>query len=152
VPKIVVVLAIASLLLESQEIISEFEYGQMLYNNPRGVSCMPCHGVRGSSIVSYDSKGKKITLVAPNIVDKSIKEYKKATQKGAKIMPKYFLTDKELSAIYRYIQIANKRVKRRDKNEKDSIDITIDDIVNFGQDTDTNQTAPSSSLKKLEQP
>ena len=101
--------ALLPLLMNAEEIISEFEYGQMLYNNPRGVSCMPCHGIKGEGreIVSYRDKGEEKVLSAPNIIKKSFKEYKRAIKKGPKIMPKYFLTDEELRAIYSYIQKAN---------------------------------------------
>ncbi|HIP61271.1 MAG TPA: cytochrome c, partial [Sulfurovum sp.] len=39
--KISLVLLFCSM-LHAEDFISEFEYGQMLYQNPRGVSCVPC--------------------------------------------------------------------------------------------------------------
>ena len=50
------------LLGASEDFISHDEYGQMLYNNPRGVSCSQCHGDNGEGcvIVSFkDVDGKK---------------------------------------------------------------------------------------------
>ena len=55
--------------LYAEDFISEFEYGQMLYRDPRGVGCVPCHGETGEGkmIVSYrNSKGEKITISGPN--------------------------------------------------------------------------------------
>jgi cytochrome c553 len=141
-----------SMSLFGEEIISEFEYGQMLYNNPRGVSCMPCHGVKGEGkeIIRYFDKGQEKILLAPNIIDKSFQEYKKAIKKGPKVMPKYFLTDEELKAIYSYIQKANSI--QIDKTEGEVNEQNISDINNSfnididGEDSKFDETVDSSSL------
>ena len=47
----------------NEDFISHYEYGEMLYNNPRGVSCSQCHGHNGEGevIVQYqDEEGKKV--------------------------------------------------------------------------------------------
>jgi len=99
-------------ILSAEDFISEFEYGQMLYQNPRGVSCVPCHGDRGEGeeIAEYtDRNGKKVILRGPDIRGKSLKEITDAVGKGPGVMPRYFLTKEEIHAIYTYIQEVEKR-------------------------------------------
>ena len=96
--------------LHSEDFISRFEYGQMLYENPRGVSCVPCHGSRGEGkiIASYlDSEKQKKILKGPDIRFSAKSNMLKAIHNGPGVMPKYFLTDDEIEAIYEYIQKVN---------------------------------------------
>ncbi len=100
--------------------ISNQEYGLMLYNNPRGISCAKCHGSKGKGelIATYidDKTGKKQQLIAPNISNLTWKvffnkiKYSKILKNGKfkvlnySVMPKYdYLTDSEIKAIYDYI-------------------------------------------------
>jgi hypothetical protein len=148
-------------LLRGEEIISEFEYGQMLYNDPRGVSCMPCHGVKGEGreIVKYREKGREFSLSAPSIIDKSFQEYKMAIVKGPKIMPRYFLTDEELRAIYLYVEEANREKESSQESERRE---DVESVENIGdidgiddsfdvEDTELNQTVDSGGLGELEE-
>jgi len=48
--------------------ITKYEYGKMLYKNPRGISCIICHG--------KDAKGKRIATFT-HISKQDDKEYKK---------------------------------------------------------------------------
>jgi mono/diheme cytochrome c family protein len=105
------------LLLWSQEdFISHYEYGEMLYANPRGISCVLCHGKNGEGtiIVEYrDIHGKK-QLRGPDIRQKSLKNMIDAVNAYHKIMPRYYLTDKEVKAIYDYLKakVERKRLYR----------------------------------------
>ena len=102
------VLLVASLFAE--DFISEFEYGQMLYRDPRGVSCVPCHGEtgEGKKIVSYhNNKGEKITISGPDIRAASLEQIRDSVKQGKGVMPKYFLTDKEIQTIHAYLQKVN---------------------------------------------
>ena len=93
--------------LSADDFITEFEYGQMLYQNPRGVSCIPCHGERGEGgeIARYrDKDGKIVVLEAPDIRKATLSQIAKAVNSGPGVMPRYFLTDKEIHAIYIYLQ------------------------------------------------
>ncbi len=140
---------------DNSQMISEFEYGQMLYNNPRGVSCMPCHGVKGGGkeIVSFVEDNIKKTLVAPDIRDKSFEDYKKAVKTGPSIMPKYFLTQEELKAIFSYIQRAKMEdnLKELQDQGEDLNESNFDDNLSFdsnlSQDSEFNQTVNNSSLE-----
>ena len=109
--------------------ITKYEYGEMLYNNPRGIGCNTCHGsdARGKKIVSfthvYDKKKYNCILDVPNIKGseydvffKKVNSKKNIKKKFAKeqvcekliyrsnIMPAYFLVEEEIDAIYYYIK------------------------------------------------
>ena len=55
--------------------ITKFEYGKMLYNNPRGIGCNSCHGddAKGKRIIDFkqehDKKMYNCVLSVPNIKD-----------------------------------------------------------------------------------
>jgi len=102
--------ALLPMLLSAQEdFISHYEYGQMLYNNPRGVSCAQCHGERGEGkvIVTYrDEKGEH-ALRGSDIRKVSLERMIKSVNSYHPIMPRYYLTDDEIRTIYDYIQKRN---------------------------------------------
>ncbi len=109
--------------------ITKYEYGKMLYNNPRGIGCNNCHGEKanGKKIIQFKHKYKKkiynCTLEIPSI---DVLNYKDFSQKinskknpnkkfkkeevceklvyYANIMPTYFLVEDEIEAIYHYIK------------------------------------------------
>ena len=109
--------------------ITEEEYGQMLFENPRGISCVKCHGkdAKGKVIATFKhtTKKKKVyncSIVTPNIthidynkfiqkLDPQIESKKPKfdkTQICQKLtygnsMPTYFLTRDELKSIYHYL-------------------------------------------------
>jgi len=102
--------------------ITQYEYGKMLYNNPRGVSCKECHGhnARGKVISSFKHIKKNKTFscqVKTNSItsidllkfrdklnSKVIKKKFKESEICNKliygnIMPKYFLKKEEQDSI-----------------------------------------------------
>jgi hypothetical protein len=116
--------------------ITKYEYGKMLYNNPRGISCAKCHGKNGegkvvASFTHHIKKKKYLCTIKPEDIssisyerfeaklDPDLKAHKPSfdkTEVCAKLiygntMPKYFLTKEELDTIYYYITHA------KDKNE-----------------------------------
>ncbi len=93
-------------LLNAQDFISPYEYGKMLYQNPRGIGCDKCHGVKGEGkvIAFYKHKGKKKSLLAPAINNSNEQKFLKSLNKKSKIMPKYFLTKDEIKSLYYYIK------------------------------------------------
>lgn len=109
--------------------ITKFEYGKMLYNNPRGIGCNTCHGEKaeGKKMVNFkqehDNKIYNCSLVIPSITETDYETfYEKVNSKKnpnkkfekeqvceklvyyANVMPTYFLVDDEIEAIYYYIQ------------------------------------------------
>lgn len=109
--------------------ITKFEYGKMLFNNPRGIGCNNCHGdnAKGNRMVDFkqehDKKIYNCVLTVPNIKDI---EYERFSEKVnskknpnvkfekeqvceklihyANVMPTYFLVEEEIEAIYYYIK------------------------------------------------
>jgi len=101
------------LLLAQEDFISEFEYGQMLYNNPRGISCAACHAQNGEGkkIVSYQEDNKTIVIKGADIRTVPLDEIGAIVARNHPVMPKYYLTAEEIRAIYDYLQEVNRREK-----------------------------------------
>jgi hypothetical protein len=111
------------LLGASEDFISHYEYGQMLYNNPRGVSCSECHGENGEgrTIVSYkDVDGKKKVIKGSDIRKKSFSCMLDSVDIYHKIMPRYYLTDEEVKAIFDYLKKKNENYLSRFKESESS--------------------------------
>ncbi len=100
--------------------ITQLEYGEMLYKNPRGVGCIKCHKKADKSVViakykEIDKKTKKLvekSIVVPAINKVSFEKFvekMKADKTESKVMPTYFLTDDELKSLYYYIKNINKK-------------------------------------------
>ena len=105
--------------------ITNLEYGKMLYNNPRGISCAKCHGKKGKGkiITSFiNKKGEKEIITTLPLKNLTFEKLKKALfhkynlklirkknpnspLKYINIMPKYdYLTDNEIQAILLYLK------------------------------------------------
>jgi len=109
--------------------ITKYEYGKMLYANPRGISCIKCHGekAKGKKIASFTHIKNKIkynctiksqdisnisyndflTKLDPKIKNKSVLFKKDEVCKKliyGNSMPTYFLTNEELDSIYFYLK------------------------------------------------
>ncbi len=93
-----------------EDFISHYEYGEMLYNNPRGISCAQCHGEDGSGTIIFELKEKHITntISGSDIRKKSLDRMIESVNGYHEIMPRYYLTDEEVKAIYDFIQKKNK--------------------------------------------
>lgn len=91
--------------IKSDDFIDDIEYGKNLYENPHGISCKKCHGNRGEGmlIANYKHKGKSKKLFAPQINKLSFEEFSQKINNGKSVMPKYYLTDQEILAIYKYL-------------------------------------------------
>ena len=92
-----------------EDFISHYDYGEMLYENPRGVSCSQCHGKKGEGqvIVEFrDIDGKQV-LEGSDIRKDSLAMMINSVNSYHKVMPRYYLTDDEVKAIYDYLQVIN---------------------------------------------
>jgi len=108
-------LLLTIILCAREDFISHYDYGQMLYDNPRGISCVKCHGKKGEGIeiASYICKDKnstRVSLRGSDIRNVELKGMIKSLKSRHKIMPNYYLTIKEVKAIYDYLKKINKRV------------------------------------------
>lgn len=89
--------------------ITKYEYGQLLYENPRGIGCNKCHGdnAQGSVIAKYKTtKGEDKYVIAPKISDVPWEKFKtvlSSKENKSSVMPTYFLTNEELISIHFYI-------------------------------------------------
>ncbi len=91
--------------MNAEDFITKMEYAKMLYSNPRGIGCNRCHGSKGDGeiIARYRHKGKKRVLRAPAINSISFSVFEKALKRPHRVMPTYFLTDKEIKILYFYV-------------------------------------------------
>ncbi|MCF6201699.1 MAG: cytochrome c [Hydrogenimonas sp.] len=106
--KYLIIATLSALLLFAEEsFITEGEYGQMLYENPRGIGCVHCHGKRGEGalIARYKDNGEQKELRAPGIREIPLAKLKSSLLKRHRVMPTYFLTDKEIRAIFYYLHM-----------------------------------------------
>lgn len=108
---------------ERESFLMEYEYGRMLYNDPRGISCAKCHGQEGRGghkIAKYYDKdanpkilkGLDITGYSLTEIEASLKNrYRDENNRLVKhkIMPIYYLTQEEIKAIYTYLQEVKKK-------------------------------------------
>ena len=97
--------------LPAEDFISKMEYAKMLYANPRGIGCNKCHGEKGegSIISTHMHKGKKVTLEAPNITTTSKERFIQALNTPHKVMPTYFLTEREIESLHYYVSSSVKK-------------------------------------------
>lgn len=102
------------ILIAREDFISHYEYGEMLYQNPRGISCVQCHGKSGEGkiIVKFrDRDGKKV-LRGSDIRGVGLGSMIKSINSYHEIMPRYYLTNDEIKAIYDYLQKKNRKRKK----------------------------------------
>lgn len=92
-----------------ESFITPQEYGASLYEYPRGIGCIKCHGSIGEEtlLATYKHKGKQKTLLVPRINNLELSHFKTALSQDNGIMPKYNLTDEEIQAIFLYISSKN---------------------------------------------
>ena len=94
-----------------ESFITDYEYGEMLYNNPRGVSCAECHGESGQGkvIVNYKEDKESKSISGEDIRKKTLVEMIHSVSSYHAVMPRYYLTDKEVETMYEYLQTKNKK-------------------------------------------
>ncbi len=94
-------------LLAEDSFITKDEYAKMLYHNPRGIGCNLCHGEKGEGLeLGRYKEGNQTKIIrSPDITNLDFKRFKDAllTSKH-RLMPHYFLTIKEIKALYYYLR------------------------------------------------
>ena len=93
--------------------ITPMEYASSLYKNPRGIGCQNCHGDSGEGrvVARYKDKKEKKSFVGPEINSMDFNNFFTALNVRKNGMPRYFLTHKEIQALYFYVQ-----EKKKEKN------------------------------------
>ena len=94
------------LLFAETDFITPLEYASQLYENPRGIGCQHCHGDKGQGrlVATYKHKGKSKEFRGPAINSIDLKTFYLALNKARRGMPRYYLTFKEVKALYFFIQ------------------------------------------------
>ncbi len=109
----VFLLMIPVFLYSAGDFITQREYAAQLFKNPRGIGCQHCHGARGEGklIANYTHKKVPMSFSGPPIDTLSYKKFYKALNKRLNAMPRYFLTDEEIEALYFHTRKKEKDAK-----------------------------------------
>ena len=76
-------LAVTIFSKENNSFITEQEYAENLYKNPRGIGCDKCHGKRGEGMIiaQYIDQGKSKSLKTETINSIDFNEFKRVLKK-----------------------------------------------------------------------
>ncbi len=111
--RIILALLFTLSLVGDTTFISPLEYASQLYKNPRGIGCQHCHGDNGEGklVATYMHEKVKKEFRGPLINGLDFNDFYKALNKRKRGMPRYFLTKKEIEALYLYLNQEKKNVK-----------------------------------------
>lgn len=111
--KYILLFSLSLSLFAEATFITPMEYASQLYKNPRGIGCQHCHGDvgEGKLVASYTHKKKKKEFRGPKINEMNFKEFHMALNRRILGMPTYYLTKKEVQALYLYLQQKKSNVK-----------------------------------------
>jgi len=104
--RILLISLLPLLLCAESSFITPMEYSSSLYKNPRGIGCDNCHGLKGEGklVATYIHKKKKKEFRGPAINNVLFSDFKDSLNKSKKGMPRYYLTDSEIKALFFYLQ------------------------------------------------
>ena len=104
--RLMLVFFIPLFLSAKSSFITPMEYSSSLYENPRGIGCHHCHGKKGQGkiVANYIHKKKKKSFMGPKINSINYDEFERALMSSKKGMPRYYLTIKEIKALFFYLQ------------------------------------------------
>ena len=100
-----VLLLLPLALFAKTSFITPLEYAAQLYKNPRGIGCQHCHGAHGEGrlVATYIDKGKKKRFEGPDLRDLDFETFMKALSSNKRGMPKYYLTEDEVKALFLHV-------------------------------------------------
>ena len=103
--KHIILFLLPLLLFGETTFITDMEYAAQFYKNPRGIGCQNCHGERGEGrlIANYIHKGEKKSFSGPDIKSLDFNTFYEELNRRKRGMPRYFLTQKEIKALYLYL-------------------------------------------------
>lgn len=104
--KYIIVLLLSLPLFATSTFISPMEYASQLYKNPRGIGCHKCHGESGEGklVAKYTHKNIEKEFRGSQINTMNFTSFYKALNTRKKGMPRYYLTKKEIQALYLFLQ------------------------------------------------
>ena len=105
-------------LFAADSFITMEEYARQLYQNPRGIGCHHCHGDdgKGKVVATYTHKKEQRAFGGPAIDTVSFPTFYKALNSRVRGMPRYFLTDSEIKALYYYLHRNERKKESEDNN------------------------------------
>ena len=108
--KYILFLILPAFVSAQSSFITQMEYSSQLYKNPRGIGCQHCHGEKGEGrlVAKYIHKKEQKSFQGPQINNLDFTKFYKALNVRKKGMPRYFLTKKEIQALYFYLQSMDK--------------------------------------------
>ena len=91
--------------LHGDDFIAKEEYGEKIYENPRGISCAKCHGPtgKGNLLVTIQEGKRRYSITAPNIRNVTREALVRSLRMQRTLMPRYHLTEGEVEALYIYL-------------------------------------------------
>lgn len=107
---IILLICISVFSQDVDSFITEKEYAQNLYKNPRGIGCNKCHGKNGEGIIisKYKHHGEEKVLKTKPITNLSFQKFNVVLHERRGVMPKYFLTSNEIKTLYNYLHKENR--------------------------------------------
>lgn len=114
--KFILFLCLPLFLSAKTSFITQMEYAQQLYKNPRGIGCEHCHGKNGEGkiVAEYTHKKVKKTFGGSKINKLSFDSFYKALNSPNNGMPRYYLTKKEVKTLYFYLHRDEKKKEKKD--------------------------------------
>jgi len=103
--RIFALLLLAAGLFGADSFITLEEYARQLYYNPRGIGCHHCHGEKGAglTVATYTHRKEQHVFAGPAITKTGFDAFDKALNSRVRGMPRYFLTQSEIRALYVYL-------------------------------------------------
>ena len=105
-------------LVAETSFITPLEYASQLYKNPRGIGCQKCHGDSGEGkiVATYIDKKKKKTFGGGAINNMEYYKFYNGLNRRNRGMPRYFLTTKEIEALYLYLHQNDTKTTKEKQN------------------------------------
>jgi hypothetical protein len=148
-------LTLPLLLCAKTTFITQEEYAAQLYKNPRGIGCQHCHGEKGEgkTVAKYLHKGEEKSFRGPVINNLNYASFYAALSKRIDSMPRYFLTPKEISALYFYLneeellKAKNAKKEQEEKEQKEKEEKEAKEKAQVKEKSELKKTPEAKTLE-----